>query len=181
MKCYQCSAEMKSWRETRRHNPGLINSAITLEDVEVRHCPNCGDQYVSIQNVQGLNRFIALRLVLRPERLNPEEVKFLRNFLHLTQAAFATRMGVTRAAASRWEKTEAPLSLKKSSERLLRLLVARQAETDIPLDLLDTAGTKENAGLMLRLRVSRNGTWREVPSQTDPSKKLAKRGEIAAG
>lgn len=162
MKCYQCSTEMRSHRETRRHNPGLPSSAITLEDVEVRYCPSCGEQTVSIQNVQGLNRYLAMRLTLRPERLSPEEVRFLRNFLKLSQAEFAVRMGVTRAAASRWEKVDAPLSLKKSSERLLRVLVARQAEEEVPLKTLDLTATKENERLELRLRVSRNGTWREV-------------------
>lgn len=65
-----------------------------------------GDQYVSVQNVEGLWKTIGISLATEQSQLSPQEVKFLRRHMHLTQDELAKRLGVDVQTVARWEKEQ---------------------------------------------------------------------------
>lgn len=121
MKCLQCGTEMKVGRENHRYESGGL-PYITLVDVEVRRCPNCGEWEVSIPYIEDLHGALADYLARKKAKLTKEEIRFLRTYLGLSGVELAERMGVSPSTVSRWENGSKPMGL--TSERLLRLLVA---------------------------------------------------------
>ena len=82
-----------------------------------------------------LHRVIANAVIHKPARLSGAEVKFLRKHLGWSGADFAAHMGVDPTTVSAWENERKPFGT--SSDRLLRLMVARQAPVeDYSLDEL---------------------------------------------
>lgn len=159
MRCPKCRGEMTSTREAHRYaESGLPN--VTLVDVEVRHCPRCGERTVGIPRVEELHRLLALELARKPERLLPNEVRFLRKYLGLSGVDFAERMRVDPATVSRWEREGDAQAMGPQAELLLRLMAVRdQPVSEYGDDVLGTAARSDAAPLSVRLRVSR-GAWR---------------------
>jgi len=95
-----------------------------------------------------LHRAIAHAIAIKPTRLMPKEVRFLRDHLDLGNKEFAELMGVSPEQASRW--TSDPIGV--PAERLLRLIAvmgpdtiaARTASANaklaVKLELLDLLG-----------------------------------------
>lgn len=80
MKCPQCRNEMICKTENHRYaESGLPN--VVLVGVEVEHCENCGEHLVSIPDIEGLDRALAMALIRHPGRLAPNEIRFLRKWL----------------------------------------------------------------------------------------------------
>lgn len=138
--------------ETRRYDCGIDGMAVVLENVEIGHCPKCGEETEGIPDILDLHKTIAMQLVDKTGRLTPKEIEFLRCYLGLTITQFARRMGVTRAAAHRWENATNPLAMKTSTERFLRLMVACGSSDQDPLGRIDAwgVGTQEPIQLCLR-------------------------------
>jgi DNA-binding transcriptional regulator YiaG len=63
-----------------------------------------GEEYVSIENVQGLWKAIGLNLVTKKKTFDPEVIKFLRTQMDFTQAELATHLRVDDQTVARWEK-----------------------------------------------------------------------------
>ena len=164
MKCTECREEMTSKREVHRYvESGLPN--VTLVDVEVRHCPRCGERTVGIPRVEELHRLLALELARKPERLLPNEVRFLRKYIGLSGVDFAERMRVDPATVSRWERQQEPQAMGPQAELLLRLMAVRdQPVSEYGDEVLGTAARSEAAPLSIRLRVSRGG-WRRQTAE----------------
>lgn len=101
MICPDCKKdEMKKGKETIRYEEcGLPN--VVLKDILLRRCSNCGNQLVSIPNLAGLHRCIAVALVNKPERLIPAEIGFLRKTLRWSKADFARKLHVRPEQVSR--------------------------------------------------------------------------------
>ena len=59
---------------------------------------------VSFHNIPGLHAAITRALVCKEDPLKPQEFRFLRNRLKLTQAEFADLIGSTRQNIGRWER-----------------------------------------------------------------------------
>lgn len=68
-----------------------------------------GDEYVSIHNVDGLWRAIAMNLVSSQKLLSPSAIRFLRGQMDYTQAELADLLGVDDQTVARWEKAKARL------------------------------------------------------------------------
>lgn len=68
-----------------------------------------GDEYVSIQNVDGLWRAISMNLVSSQKLLSPRAIRFLRAQMGYTQAEMADLLGVDDQTVARWEKGQARL------------------------------------------------------------------------
>jgi putative zinc finger/helix-turn-helix YgiT family protein len=152
-------------RKTENHRyteSGLPN--VVLVGVEVEHCQNCGEILVSIPNIEGLHRAIAMELIRHPGRLAPNEIRFLRKWLGWSGVDFAKHMGVAPETVSRWESMENGKAMGGTAERLLRLAVAHGQPTDAyPIDLLAEVSDDQvpKAGL-LAMKPERSG-W--VPTR----------------
>jgi DNA-binding transcriptional regulator YiaG len=66
-----------------------------------------GEEYVTIHDMDGLWKAIGIHLVLHQKTLNPQEVRFLRRHMKMTQAELAKDLRVTDQTVARWEKGEA--------------------------------------------------------------------------
>ena len=133
--CRTChEGEMKTTTENRLYvESGLPN--VVLVGVDVRRCPKCGAFEVLLPRVAELYRVIAKAVIHKPARLSGAEVKFLRKHLGWSGADFAAHMGVDPTTVSAREHERKPFGT--SSDRLLRLMVARQAPVeDYSLDQL---------------------------------------------
>ena len=120
MHCVDCDASIRV-----RHNQtvaydfaGLPN--VSLCGVVVRVCEN-GHRECVVPKRDELHQALTHALVVKPTRLMPFEVKFMRKHLGWSQAAFAKRMGVAPESASRWETGTVVMA--PTAERLLRLMV----------------------------------------------------------
>lgn len=158
-KCRACrQGELVVARKNHRYTEsGLSN--VVLQDVEVRSCPQCGDEQVVLPQITELHRAIALAVVRTNARLRGEEVRFLRKYMGLSGGDFAARMGVDPSTLSRWENRHEPIG--PLADRLLRLMVVRDRPVeDYPLDELVNIVEKEKRSL-IGLRAGRHG-WHEA-------------------
>jgi putative transcriptional regulator len=126
--CRTChEEEMKTTTENHLYvESGLPN--VVLLGVDVRRCPKCGAFEVLLPRVAELYRVIANAVIHKPARLSGAEVKFLRKHLGWSGADFAAHMGVDPTTVSAWENERKTFGT--SSDRLLRLMVARQAPVE---------------------------------------------------
>jgi putative zinc finger/helix-turn-helix YgiT family protein len=136
MTCLVCGAEMKTGRENFRYDAcGL--PGVTLMDVEVSRCPQCGEYEVAIPQIDDLHKAIAKALIRKTSRLDAAEIRYLRKYLGWSGADFASHMGMTPETISRWESGAAPMG--PASDRLLRLMVdKRDPISEYPLEMLAT-------------------------------------------
>lgn len=135
MKCTHCGSTMTSTRGTHRYTEsGLSN--VTLANVEIRTCPECGEREIVIPRIDLLHRLIARDLIRNPGLLQPEEVRFLRKWLGLSSVDFALVMGVRPETVSRWESKDLKNPITPTPDRLLRMFVANQDPAEkYPIDL----------------------------------------------
>ncbi len=96
---------------------------VTLQNVPVHHCPYCGDHEITLSRAPELRGEVALAIARKQERLEPREVRFLREFLGLSRVELADTVGTNEEAATRWEDLEHPILMGPQAERLLRVLV----------------------------------------------------------
>ena len=94
-----------------------------------------GARHVSITDIDGLHTAIGRHLVLHRQALAPQEIKFLRKTLGLSQAELAEDLGKTSQSVARWEK--GVNDIPTSAEKLLRAIYfARTATSDADLQQL---------------------------------------------
>ncbi len=65
-----------------------------------------GEDYLTIENLDGLWKAIGLRLVSERKVLAPKEIRFLRDHMDLTQAQLGAHLRVSDQTVARWEKGE---------------------------------------------------------------------------
>jgi putative zinc finger/helix-turn-helix YgiT family protein len=135
---------------------GLAN--VVLVGVEVRTCPSCAEEMVSIPHVEDLHQTIAMTLIRHPGRLSPSEIRFLRKWLGWSGVDFARHMGVTQETVSRWESPESGKPMGGTAERLLRLAVAHGQPIDkYPIDMLATISDDAVNSPLLAMKPGRTG------------------------
>ncbi|MEA1649213.1 hypothetical protein UAJ10_09300 [Nitrospirillum sp. BR 11164] len=77
----------------------------------------------SIEKMDELHEVIARAIILSPDRLRGQEVRFLRSMLHLSQSGIAAIVGSSRPAVARWEgRPNTPIPA--GQDRVLRLYYA---------------------------------------------------------
>lgn len=107
----------------------------------------CGDRFVAVKDVAGLHHAIALHLASNRKALSPQEVKFLRRTMDLTQSELARKLGQSDQSVARWEKgkTEIP----GPADRLLRLMLLDAIDAHFEgrhlLEFLDEIGDLDTA------------------------------------
>jgi putative zinc finger/helix-turn-helix YgiT family protein len=153
MKCDKCGAQMKSGRENYRYTACGLDF-ITLMNVEVRRCPECGEHEVDIPRMDELHGLIAQEVASKGPRLTAQEVRFLRKYLGFSGVDFAATLDVTPETVSRWETGKKQMS--PVAERALRLMVfVRHPIAEYPLERLAEVAQGEAVPLRIKLRDSR--------------------------
>lgn len=66
-----------------------------------------GEEYVTIDNMDGLWKAIGLHLVTQRKTFMAQDVKFLRHQMDVTQSELAKMLRVTDQTVARWEKGKA--------------------------------------------------------------------------
>jgi DNA-binding transcriptional regulator YiaG len=118
MKCTECGNAMtRSVGDHVYRESGMDH--VILRNTTTYTCESCGAKRVQIVAMAQLHRAIAGVLAHKPARLIPSEVRFLRDYLELTNKGFAAIMGVTEHQASRWASTDA---MGVPAEHFLRML-----------------------------------------------------------
>lgn len=161
MKCVVCGATMKTSRENVRYAAcGLPH--VTLRNVEVSRCPQCGEEEVAIPRIEALHKAIAQALITKSFRLDAAEIRYLRKYLGWSGVDFADHMGTTRETVSRWENGTAQIG--PQADRLLRLMVVTKAPvSDYSLETLKAiSAAKSSPALRLGLKVERDGWYAEA-------------------
>jgi putative transcriptional regulator len=155
MKCMNCGAEMTSALENYSYKASGL--PVTLHNVEVRRCKQCGEHEVVIPRIDELHKTIAHALVAKRARLAGPEIRFLRTHLGWSGADFAKHMGVKAETVSRWENDRDVMS--PLADRLLRLMVlTKQPVTDYSLD--DLIGV-DSAPKPVKIKVASSKTgWK---------------------
>jgi putative zinc finger/helix-turn-helix YgiT family protein len=156
--CTVCGERLRRTRENYRL-PLVGNWGVTVEGVEIIHCPSCGERGISIERLGPLMRGIAAALVRKHARLAAPEITFLRKHMDFTGARLARTLGVTGPSVSRWETGKEPIG--PSADRLLRTLVVihdREADTFDPsaFEAIEDGA----APVRLTLRRDAKGNWR---------------------
>src|SRR5437764_1043651 len=106
MKCPTCrKADLETRVVNHRYSESGLDNVV-LNGIEIRRCPNCGEELVSIPRIEELHQKIATDLISKPGRLSPGEIRFLRRWLGWSGTDFAKMMGVDPATVSRWESSE---------------------------------------------------------------------------
>jgi len=160
MKCDRCGAQMKSGRENYRYTLSGLDS-VTLMNVEMRRCPECGEYEVDIPRIDELHRLIAQAVASKRPRLTPQEIRFLRKYLGFSGVDFARTLDVTPETVSRWETGKKQMS--PVAERALRLMVfVRDPIDEYPLEKLAEVAQGEATPIRLKLRDSR-ARWKTEP------------------
>jgi putative zinc finger/helix-turn-helix YgiT family protein len=155
-KCRTCrEAEMVVARENHLYQEsGLPN--VVLVGVEVRRCPACGAVELPLPRVTELHRVIAMAVIHKPARLSGAEVRYLRKHLGWSGEDFASHMGVDPTTVSKWENDKERIG--PSSDRLLRLLVARRSPVEQYDDeVLTKIEDRRDPPQMMRLSRSSQG------------------------
>lgn len=83
-----------------------------------------GEHYVSVVDTEGLNRRIGEYLVANRKELAPNEIRFLRKTMDLTQSELGRWMGKDSQTVARWEKGQTPIP--GVADRLLRAIFQLQ-------------------------------------------------------
>ncbi len=141
MNCLSCGAKMKTRRENVHYTAcGLPH--VTLRDIEVSRCPQCGEEEIAIPRIEALHKTIAHALITKPSRLDAAEIRYLRKYLGWSGADSAAHMGTTRETVSRWENGQVLMGTQ--ADRLLRLMVATKGPArDYSLDTLKAISSKK--------------------------------------
>lgn len=159
MKCHHCGGKLTSARGTHRYTEsGLSN--VTLANIEIRTCPECGEREVVIPKMETLHRMIAKALITAPRLLVPEEIRYLRKWLGLSSLDFALIMGVRPETVSRWESEDGKFPISPTADRLLRMLVSNENPAErYPIDLFKLKPRTKAAPIKLKAP-----DWKEAAS-----------------
>jgi putative transcriptional regulator len=118
---------------------------------------------VTISDVEGLHAAIADQLVLKPVPLTPDEFRFLRTALEMSQKKLGESVGTSDQTIANWEKGNT--SIDKAAETLLRMLVREHQGGNVIVqqfvDRLNDADKQERLE-SLTFKQSKK-SWRRAP------------------
>lgn len=98
-------------------------SKVYLKGIVTHKCTDkdCGEEEITIPNMEELHQLLAEKIASQVNKLQPEEIRFLRTHLGFSGVDFAETIGVSPETVSRWEK--GTVNMKEASERFLRVLI----------------------------------------------------------
>jgi putative zinc finger/helix-turn-helix YgiT family protein len=160
MNCPNCGESLKRSRISSYQylESGLKN--IFLKDIKSWNCTACGEVELEIPNLENLQTAIAKTVACQPEKLKPEEIRFLRVHLGLSAAAFSKVLSVEAETVSRWERGR--MDMKLTNERFLRLLILSKLGPFREYGDLTAFGVRSNKHrLALNFKSQKDG-WRQA-------------------
>lgn len=97
-----------------------------------------GEEYTSVDDMNGLHKTIANAIIDSPKPLNHQEFRFLRIEMNVSQKTLGARFGVTEQTIASYEKGES--SIPRTTDAVLRSLYMESQQKNYPvsyfLDLL---------------------------------------------
>lgn len=137
---------MYHYTESGLPNVYLVNG-FTVETLD-------GEEYTSIDDMNGLHKTIANAIIDSPKPLTHQEFRFLRIEMNVSQKTLGTRFGVTEQTIARYEKGES--SIPRTTDAALRSLYMESQQKNSPvsyfLDLLaDTEAQAAAQSIQLKL------------------------------
>lgn len=93
-----------------------------------------GEEYLSIDDIQGLHHAIALQLVEKQQSLTGKEFRFFRQLFNHSRRVLGELLGVDQQTVGRWEKGES--AIPKTVDATIRQLYLESANEDSSLSYL---------------------------------------------
>jgi putative zinc finger/helix-turn-helix YgiT family protein len=162
MNCLICGSKLKKVKNNLYHYTESGLSRIYLKGIDALECTNseCGDEEITIPNIEKLHEVIAMTIASQKNKLLPEEIKYLRTYLGFSGADFAKKIGVSAETISRWEKGS--VNMKESVERFLRVLVLSNIGPFREYDELETFATVARKTPVKREFKAKKETWEPI-------------------
>lgn len=109
LKC-ECGGTLRRVKLDRYDFTGFAGLPVELRDAPGLRCEKCGEE--ALEGVVINTALVALthRILTLSRVLTPQEAKFLRKRLQLSQKDLAERMGLQRETVAAWECGQKPLS-----------------------------------------------------------------------
>ena len=149
MKCIVCGCQ--TMNPAHENIPLVGLPRITLVQVQVWRCGDCGEFEVDIPHHSALLEIVTRALLNKKGRLDAKEIRWLRSMMGFSGAQLARHMGVSPESVSKWENNK--MSPGRTADRLIRLLVANQWPSEhYPHQAMALIVNDDSAPLVLRLR-----------------------------
>jgi len=129
--CEACGERLAKTRlhEFRDELLGL-SGVILVDSVDEFRCTKCGERIVSIPDLAGLIKAVAVTRAKISRKLRGRDVRFLRKAMEWNAKTLAQNLGISEGTVSRWENDKEPMG--PSSEKLLRLIVLIELGEETP-------------------------------------------------
>jgi putative zinc finger/helix-turn-helix YgiT family protein len=125
-KCQVCGSNNATRETVPYHIEELLGMRVgVIESVQKDICTKCGEEVITIPDVNGLIAAVAVTRVMLPLKLNGTEIKFLRKAIGLSGKNLAELLGVRPETVSRWENNDAGTQIGSSGEKLFRIIVGQ--------------------------------------------------------
>lgn len=125
-RAHDCESHLKQHFATAEKPFHFVDSGLSnayLIGIKYFTCEECGEQMrAEIPAIKPLMRLIARDLVVNPESLSGEEIRFLRKRAGIKSSAFAKLLGVESETLSRYENGKQVAS--ESIDKLIRFAYA---------------------------------------------------------
>jgi DNA-binding transcriptional regulator YiaG len=109
MKC-ACGGVYRRVKMERYDFSGFAGLPVEVRDVPILRCNKCGEEEIEGVVISAVLLALTQTILGLPRILSPDEAKFLRKRLQLSQKDLAERMGVIRETVAAWECGQKPLS-----------------------------------------------------------------------
>jgi transcriptional regulator with XRE-family HTH domain len=99
---------------------------------------DAGETVVTIPNINGLHKAIALGIIEKRSSVGGKELRYLRTEMGMTQAQLAAVLHREPLTVSRWERGEC--AVEPNAEAVIRLMAAELLELDLGAKVTQIAG-----------------------------------------
>ncbi|ANY18795.1 hypothetical protein A6F68_00260 [Tsuneonella dongtanensis] len=123
-----------------------------------------GERFVSVVDTESLHRSIGEFLVVQKKELAPNEVRFLRKTMDLTQSELGRWMGKDSQTVARWEKgqTDIPTVADRLLRAIFLLRTMAPEERENFLDILkDIEDMDDLTPRRVEMYLNRDGNWHD--------------------
>ncbi len=105
IRCSACRKGVLNSGLTKDHDIGPLFGLeqVLLDGAPALMCPNCGHVVLEGEVIEAARKALARVIVRHSSSLSPDEARFLRETMGLTQAELAERLQLIRGTITRWE------------------------------------------------------------------------------